>query len=36
MEYVATKIIELVKENDLRYNEIGIVTKNIDGYLEDA
>lgn len=36
MEYVATKIIELVKKNDLRYNEIGIVTKNIDGYLEDA
>lgn len=36
MEYVAGKILELVKKGELRYNEIGIVTKNIDGYIEDA
>lgn len=36
MEYVAKKIISLVKEDKLRYNEIGIVTQNIDGYIEDA
>lgn len=36
MEYVARKIISLVKENNIRYNEIGIVTQDIDGYLEDA
>lgn len=36
MEYVAKKIINLVKENNVRYNEIGIVTQNIDSYLEDA
>jgi len=36
MEFVAKKILHLVKENDIKYNEIGIVTKNIDGYLEDA
>ncbi|MFG6318973.1 MAG: hypothetical protein K1W33_03805, partial [Clostridia bacterium] len=36
MEYVAKKIINLVKENNVRYNEIGIVTQNIESYLEDA
>ena len=36
MEYVAAKILELVKHGELRYNEIGIVTKNIDDYIEDA
>ena len=36
MEYVAKKILELVRQGELRYNEIGIVTKNIDGYVEDA
>lgn len=36
MEYVARKIISLVKENNMRYNEIGIVTQDIEGYLEDA
>lgn len=36
MEYVAKKIINLVKEENIRYNQIGIVTKNIDGYEEDA
>ena len=36
MEYVAKKITKLIKEEKLRYNEIGIVTKNIEGYEEDA
>lgn len=36
MEYVAKEIVKLVRNENYRYNEIGIVTKDIDGYLEDA
>jgi ATP-dependent helicase/nuclease subunit B len=36
MEYIAKRITKLVKEENFRYNEIGIVTKNIDSYIEDA
>ena len=36
IEYVAKKITELVKEKKYRYNQIGIVTKDIEGYSEDA
>ena len=32
IEYVASKIVENVRDNGYRYNEIGIVTKNIDTY----
>ena len=36
MEYVAREIIKLVRVNNYRYNEIGIITKNIEEYEEDA
>lgn len=36
MEYVAKEIIKLVREENYRYNEIGIVTKDIEGYEEEA
>lgn len=32
IEYVASKIVENVRDNGYRYNEIGIITKNIDTY----
>ena len=36
MEYVAKEITRLVREEIYRYNEIGIVTKDVEGYEEDA
>lgn len=36
MEYVAKEITKLVHFQGFRYNEIGIVTKDIEGYEEDA
>ena len=36
LEYVAKQISLLIKNEKYRYNEIGIVTKDIDGYSEDA
>lgn len=32
IEYVASNIIKLVKENGYRYNDISIITKNLDSY----
>jgi len=32
VEYVAEKILELVREENARFNDIGIITKNIDEY----
>lgn len=36
MEYVAKKVIHLIRKEGFRYNEIGIVTQNIDEYIEIA
>ena len=36
LEYVAKEITKLVKENGYRYNQIGIVTKDVEGYSENA
>ena len=36
LEYVANKILNLVKAYDLSYNEIAIITNDIDGYSEQA
>ena len=36
MEYVAKEIIKLVRDEKYRYNQIGIVTKDIDMYVEEA
>ena len=36
MEYVAKKIIGLIRKEGFKYNEIGIVTQNIDEYIEIA
>ena len=36
MEYVAQNITELVQNQQYRYNQIGIVTKDVEGYEEDA
>lgn len=36
LEYVANKIINLVKETNLSYNEIAIITNDIDSYVEQA
>ena len=36
MEYIAKEITKLVKQQKYRYNQIGIVTKDVEGYSEDA
>lgn len=36
MEYVAKKVINLIRNEGFKYNEIGIVTQNIDEYIEIA
>lgn len=36
MEYVAKEIIKLVRNEGYRYHQIGIVTKDIDAYVEEA
>lgn len=36
MEYVASEIVKLVQEENYRYNQIGIVTKDISGNEEEA